>query len=233
MSIISGTLQAIMGSKATEKAAETQAYSQDLATAATERMYAQEREDLAPWRKAGAEAVNQLSTKITAGPGEFQKSPYYDFLQKEGVKGLERGAAARGKQLSGGEQKALTQFGQDYANTAWQNWLSNWYQSLTPLQSMAGLGMTSAGQTAALGGQAAAQIGQNITAKGEAEAAGALGQGRIWGNLLTQQSNTGQQIGYNYLRNWAASPVAENAYVGAGGIWGSGAASNLEYFGGL
>ena len=45
----------------------------------------------------------------------YQKSPDYEFLQTEGTKSLERGAAARGKQLSGAEDKALVKFGQNLA----------------------------------------------------------------------------------------------------------------------
>ncbi len=121
--------------------------------------------------------INQLALPSTWGDwaDKYKASPSYNFLMQQGTQALERGAAARGKQLSGGEQKALVGYGQNLASTDYQNWLNQWYQSLTPWQSLAGLGLTSAQQTAQAGiqtGQGVAQTTQNY---GTAQAAGTLG----------------------------------------------------------
>jgi hypothetical protein len=51
----------------------------------------------------------------------FQADPGYGFRLSEGLKALERSAAARGGLLSGGTGKALTRFGQDMASQEFQN----------------------------------------------------------------------------------------------------------------
>lgn len=63
-----------------------------------------------------------------ARPGEYEASPYHNWLLAEGTRGLERGAAARGGQLSGAEQKALMEYGQNLAGSERQRWLDNWYR---------------------------------------------------------------------------------------------------------
>lgn len=102
------------------------------------------RTDVAPWRTAGSESMNKLWEMVQAGPGEYEKSPYYDFLMGEGTGALERGAAARGKQFSGQQAKALTEYGQNLASTDYDNWLNRWYQSLVPYQNVANMGWPAA-----------------------------------------------------------------------------------------
>ena len=53
--------------------------------------------------------------------GALQTSPGYQFRLAEGLKGIERGAAAKGTLLTGGTLKALTRYGQDYASNEYQN----------------------------------------------------------------------------------------------------------------
>ncbi len=185
----------LIASKGAKSAAQTQAEAAREAGDVTLEQYYQNREDLAPWREAGAEAVNKLAELTKVGPGEYEKSPYYNFLMEEGTTALERGAAARGKQFSGEEAKALTQYGKNLASTDYDTWLNNWYKSLTPWQSLAGVGETAAAQTAQAGGQAATNISQTIMAGGQAKAAGQLGAA----NALSQPI----QWGSNQLLNYA------------------------------
>jgi hypothetical protein len=50
------------------------------------------------------------------GEADFQKDPGYDFRMKEGARGVENSAAARGMQLSGATLKAMTKYNQDFAS---------------------------------------------------------------------------------------------------------------------
>ncbi|MCD6162619.1 MAG: hypothetical protein J7K40_09435 [candidate division Zixibacteria bacterium] len=102
------------------------------------------RGDLAPWRKAGVDALGQLQTKIAAGPGEFEESPGYQFRLAEGQKAIERGAAARGGALSGAAMKAGMRYGQDFATKDYDNFLRRYYESMSPLERMSGQGMEAA-----------------------------------------------------------------------------------------
>jgi hypothetical protein len=79
---------------------------------------------------------------------ELQKEPGYQARYQMGLQGLERGAAAHGSLLSGGTQKALARYGQDYAsneygnayNRALSTYNTNWQtQSLDPWRRYADL----------------------------------------------------------------------------------------------
>lgn len=50
------------------------------------------------------------------GMSDFVRDPGYDFRMKEGAKGVENSAAARGGLLSGATLKAMERFGQDFAS---------------------------------------------------------------------------------------------------------------------
>ena len=119
-----------------------------------------------PWRQAGVGALNQLiplSQQYTPfGMQQFQQDPGYSFRMAEGMKALERSAAARGGLLSGSQMKGVQRYGQDLASQEYQN-AFNRYQAerqarLGPLQSLAGVGQTA---TQALGGYAG-QMGQSL-----------------------------------------------------------------------
>jgi hypothetical protein len=183
-------------------------------------MFEQGRVDTAPWRRAGEEALNTLVSKVNAGPGEYTKSPGYAFRVSEGQKAIERGAAARGNLLGGATQKALTRFGQDYATGDYQNFLANYYASLTPYQSLAGIGQTTAQQNAVTGAQVGQSIG-NTTATGLTTAGNALASGQInQANAITGGLNSGvnNYLMWKYL-NQSQQPVipVDNAAINYGG----------------
>jgi len=163
-----------------------------------------------PWREAGEEALGVLQERVTAGPGEFdyEKSPGYDFRLAEGEKAIERSAAARGNLLGGATGKALQRYGQDYAsgdyNKEYDNFLRRYYEGLTPLQSLAGVGQSTASQTAGQAGAVGANIGntqfQGGIAAGNAIAGGQINQANaITGAIQSGTSNA--LLGYNQWKN--------------------------------
>ena len=219
MSLVSGLVGAQASSSAanTQAAATTQASSDANATQLA--MYAMSREDTAPWRKKGEDALNALATKIYAGPGDYTKSPGYDFRLAEGNKALERSAAARGSLLSGGTLKALTRYGQDYATSDYDNFLRRYYENLTPLQSLAGVGQSTAAQTAVQGNQVAGQMAANTLqagmVAGQAQAAGDINQANsIIGANRSGASNA--LLAYQVFKQPAMNYGAANASQWAG-----------------
>ncbi len=199
---------AIYGAVTTKQAADAQARAAKKAAQQQMDQFYQSREDLSPWRQAGTNALAQLQAKLAAGPGEYTKSPGYDVRLNQGIAALDRSAAARGRLLSGAQTKAVTRFGQDYATNDYQNWLANWYNSLTPLQSMAGQGLTTAGTISNLGANAATNMGtNNILASNY----GAQGNQAIVGGI-NNVANTLNQGAQNYLYyKWAnQTPPAYN-----------------------
>ena len=186
---VGGTIYA---SSQAEKAAEAQAGAMTQAAEEASdiewKMYQQSRADVAPWRVAGEKALGDVVNMIEKGPGEFvpAEQPGYKFGYEEFVeKPTLRLASATGALGGGGTQKALTRYAEDYASQQYDNFLTRWYKSLTPFQSLAGIGQTTAAQGAQTGAYTGAQIGQNIMAGGQARATGYINQGNIWGNILS------------------------------------------------
>lgn len=216
MSFVSGIVGAVTGADASRSAANTQADASKDATQIQLQMYEEGRQDTAPWREAGENALKTLQDKIATGPGDYTKSPGYDFRLGEGVKVLDRSGSAKGNVLSGAQQKALTRYGQDYGTNDYQNFLANYYQSLTPYQSLAGQGMTTANTAATQGNQVGANIGANTINSGNAQAAGIMNANNaIVGNLSNASS-----AGVNNYMMWK--------YLnGAGAGASAGAASKL------
>jgi len=188
---------------AAEQASGTTLQATRESIAAQERQFDKSLAVQAPWLQAGKEALGTLQEKVMTGPGEFETSPGYEFRKAEGEKAIERSAAARGGLLSGATGKALTRFGQDYATQDYDNFLRRYYESLTPLQSLAGVGQSTAAQTAGasrnlgtnIGNallQSGAQVSQNQLTAGQAQAAGQINTA----NVIT--GNIGSGIN-NYL----------------------------------
>jgi len=192
---------AILGAYTSNRAASIQANAAQAGIDAQERMFNRQTELQEPFRKAGEEALNKLiplaSNYTPFGTSQFQQDPGYAFRLSEGMKALDRTAAARGGLLSGATLKGAQRYGQDLGSQEYQN-AFNRYQiernaQLNPLQSLAGVGQTA---TNTLTG-AAGQMGQNL-ATGYGNVANARASGYVGGtNALTSALGTG----LNYMQN--------------------------------
>lgn len=171
------------------------------------RMYEQSRADFAPYRESGVANVNQLNTLLGIGgntgaanygrfatadftPEMFKAGmdPGYGFRMSEGLKAVDRQAAARGGLISGNALKASQAYGQDMASQEYNN-AFNRYQTvrgntLSPFQTGAAAGQSAA----AMQGQANANYGSAGN-----QALGAFGQG-----VSTAYGNQGQQANQAY-----------------------------------
>lgn len=147
-----GLLGAKKSGDAAKQAANTQADAANRATDIQRDIYEQGREDLAPWREAGAESLGVLQRGMyspmqwgqfnrqfeTAAPEyrtftqqDFQADPGYQFRMAEGQRGLERSAAARGGLLSGGALRALERYRQGVASDEYGNALQRFNNDQT------------------------------------------------------------------------------------------------------
>ena len=193
---------AVIGGVASSKAASTQAAAADRAAAGQERMFERQVELSEPWRKAGEQALNKLiplTDYKNFSMSDFQADPGYSFRMSEGMKGLERSAAARGGLLSGATLKGIQRFGQDLGSQEYQN-AFNRYQTeraarLQPLQSLAGVGQTTAQQIGESGMRTAANIGETQMSGAAARASGYVGGA----NALTQ--GLGTYLNYSQGQN--------------------------------
>lgn len=209
-----------IGSNASSRAAGTQAAAADRAAEGQERMFERQVELSEPWRRAGETALNKLvplATEYTPfGMSQFQADPGYGFRMSEGMKALERGAAARGGLLSGATLKGIQRFGQDLGSQEYQN-AFNRYQAerqarLAPLQSLAGVGQTTAQQIGEAGMRTAQNVGETLTSGAAARASGYVGGANALTQGLGTYLNYSQGQGMlNVLRQRAgpaAAPVA-------------------------
>jgi hypothetical protein len=195
---------AVIGANASSKAANVQAAAADRAAEAQERMFERQVALSEPWRKAGMNALAKLEPLATEytpfGMQQFQADPGYAFRMSEGMKGLERSAAARGGLLSGATLKGIQRFGQDLGSQEYMN-AFNRYQTeraarLQPLQSLAGVGQTTAQQIGQAGMQTAQNIGQTQMGGAAARASGYVGGANALTGALGQYLNysQGQQL---------------------------------------
>jgi hypothetical protein len=206
----------LIGANAAKGAATTQADAQTQANQLAYSQYIQQRADLQPFVNAGAGAQNKLLGYLglpggTPGTdfGKYTKDftsadflanqdPGYSFRFTEGLKALDRSAAAKGGLISGGALKAATRFGQDLGSQEYQNaynrYQNNRTNQLAPLFSLTGSGQSSAAGQAAASGNYASAAGAGLTNVGAANAAGTVGAANALTNGLgSYLAYSGQQ----------------------------------------
>jgi hypothetical protein len=120
----------------------------------------------------------------------FYASPDYNFRRTEGMRGLERTAAARGGAFSGNALRALNEYNSNLASTEYGNYFNR-------LAAVAGIGQAATNSTAQAGAQYAGAAGRNALYVGDARASGIQGQANaIYGGV----SDLAGAVGY-YNRN--------------------------------
>jgi hypothetical protein len=205
----------VSGSAAAQNAANTQAQATQAAQDAQERMFNRQVELQEPFRQAGIGALNKLIplTDYTKfGMDQFTQDPGYAFRLSEGMKALDRTAAARGGLLSGATLKGAQRYGQEMGSQEYMN-AFNRYQTernaqLNPLQSLAGVGQTATGALTNAAQQFGAQTGQNLQDIGSARASGYLGGQNALSGALGQ---AGQLYQYGQRTN-ALAGMYGNTY---------------------
>jgi hypothetical protein len=220
-----------------KKAGNIQAQAAREAQAANERALERQIALQEPFRQAGLTAQEQIMQLLGVGgdataagygslakpfgAAQFEQDPGYAFRQAEGMKALERSAAARGGLLSGGTLKGIQRFGQDLASQEYGN-AFNRYQieraaRLNPLQSLMGSGQSAANVTTGNVGQSGQNEAANLYGAGQARASGYVGQANALGGAL---GNIGQAA--------ASYPMMQaqmnyfNSLAGGGGGGGGG-----------
>jgi hypothetical protein len=159
---------AIIGSQGAKKGAEAQAQSSEAAIKEQRRQFDIQNKQMQPWLQSGQGALGRMDQLLAGNMSGFQTDPGYQFALQEGMKGIDRRAAAGGKYASGGTLKDLMRYGQGMAN---QQYGDYWNR----LAGMSGVGQTTGSQLGQLGAQTAGNIGNNMMAAGNARASGYQG----------------------------------------------------------
>lgn len=205
-SAASGIFGANKAAKAQDKAARRAAQAQQQALAQQEAM-------VSPYLEAGKNALaeyQKMAPYQSFGMQQFQADPGYQFRLSEGMKALERSAAARGLLQSGTTLKGIQRFGQDLASAEYENafsrYLSEREARMDPYRYLAGQGQaTAVGQASNIGTTGAA-LADIAAQRGNVQAAQAMGTAGAIGNAF---SGLGQAVGgyyanepyMNYLRS--------------------------------
>jgi len=220
-----------------KKAARAQEQAARDAQASNERMLERQIGLQEPFRQAGLTAQEQImqllgiggdasaegygSLAKPFGMSDFEQDPGYAFRQSEGMKALERSAAARGQLLSGATLKGIQRFGQESASQEYGN-AFNRYQiersaRLNPLQSLMGSGQSATNVMTGNIGQSSQNEQANLMNAGQARASGYVGQANALGGAL---SSIGQAAASYPLMN--AQMNYFNSLGGGGGGGGGG-----------
>lgn len=210
-SVISGA----MGSRASRRAASTQAASADRAAELQKEQFDRQVELQEPFRQAGLAGQNRLlyllglpggSGPASSGsPGslmrdfsmaDYQADPGYQFRQSEGMKALERSAAARGGLYSGAAMKDTLRFSQGLASDeygrAFDRFQVNRSNKLNPLQSISGVGQTATNALGQAGQNYASGAGGAFMGAGNARASGYVGGANAMSSAIGQGYNQWQ-----------------------------------------
>ena len=211
-----------------------------------------------PFRQGGINALNRMQDLLglsgnRKAPGygslsknfsmaDFQADPGYAFRMTEGLKALDRQAAARGGLISGAALKASQGYGQDLASQEYMNafnrFQTNRTNLLNPLQAISGTGQTAvntlsqAGQNMgtnvsnAMGNAGQAQAGA-VTSAADARASGYLGAQEGWNRAINSALSRGTTQDQQLQREFINALIRQ---AGGGGNSRSGG-SMLDYAG--
>lgn len=207
----------LISSNAARSASKSQSGASDAAIGEQARQYDQTREDFAPYRAAGTNALSQLVDEMgrPVTSAEVMSDPGYQFGLQQGQLGLDRKIAAMGGRVSGRALKAASEFNQGYATTGYNAAYQRRQDRQNRLAAIAGIGQTATGSSAAAGSQSANAISGLLSSQGDARAASQLYQGNLW-------TNTGNQLAALYGRKTATPSYWNSGTGGAGstGVWG-------------
>jgi hypothetical protein len=223
-----GALSAGVGAYSASQAAQAQQNAADQSAALQREMFERQTALQEPFRQGGLSAQNQLLTllglRVPTGEGavaglsvdpnspdfgsaarsfsmaDFKADPGYAFRMSEGMKALDRSAAARGGLLSGAALKGASRFGQDLASGEYTN-AFNRYQTersarINPLLSLLGAGQTSANTLTNAAGNLGQGLGQAAVASGNAQASQYMNTSNALTSALNQGVNMYAQLPY-------------------------------------
>lgn len=190
---------AVIGGKKSKKAGATAASGYDAAAEQYRNALAASQAYMQPYQQAGTAGLASLDRLNSGDYSAFENSPDYKYALREGLAGVEGGAAARGGLYSGNAMRALQATGSGLAS---QN-LGNYRNAV---MGQIGIGQNAAGTLTNASFNAAGGIGAGLAGSGDARASGIVGQsnayqtglselgtlaGNVFGNALNKKKKPG------------------------------------------
>lgn len=207
-----------MSGNAAKSAAATSAASADKATELQQKIYEESVARQQPFLQTGTEFFNRLAALQRGGPEAqqqfLQMDPGYGFRLSEGLKAMERGAAARGGLMSGAALKAGQRYGQDLAS-------QEYGAAYNRLANLANVGPQAAGVMSNLGQNYATNVGNIYQRQGDVAAQAAIARGSAYGRAGNRLADiAGEYYGQPGRRYMA--PVESRDLSGVGGGYSGG-----------
>ena len=207
---------AISQADSSRKAGNQQKDATNASLSEQRRQYDQTREDYAPYRAAGTNALTQLQGDIDkpTTAADVMSDPGYQFGLDQGQKSIDRKVAAMGGRVSGAAIKSAARFGVNTATAGYGAAYQRKQDRLNRLAAIAGIGQTATTGGATFGQNSTNNISGAISSQGDANAAGTMARGNIW-------ANTGNQLAAMYGRSKAGggnvyTPGGANNYTDGG-----------------
>ena len=158
------------------------------------------------------------------GLSDFQADPGYDFRMSEGMKALQRSAAAKGGLMSGAAMKDIARYGQDLASNEYQNAYNRYNTNQTNLynrlSALAGSGQTANNNMAQIGANYGQNAGQSMQNAANYNASGTAANTNMWttglnslGGALSKGLSGGSSL------PWQAAGNVRPDFLG-GGFYG-------------
>jgi hypothetical protein len=153
--------------------------------ATTEKFFNIQRDDLAPYREAGAKAMAQMEKMLYGSPEDVNaglvNTPGYQFRYDQGLKSLQASQAATTGTLSGRATLEAQRYGQDYASNEFSNEFGR-------LQSIANNGQTASAQGGAM--SASGQINTSLAALSTATGVEGTNIGNLYNKIGDAQATS-------------------------------------------
>ena len=199
MSIVSGSLQAALGSSASKSAATEMASAIKSATRESKRQYDLTTESFRPYTEVGTGAIDDYQ-KMLHGGYDMQESPAAQYQLTQGTKAMNRALASRGLSGSGNAVNRLTELNSSIAATDWSNQYNRLLDAIN-------IGTSASAKTASAGSKYADQL---YTAAGQL------------GNSAQNQAQSMNSIYSNAANNIQNSVLNVAALGTKSGWWGGG-----------
>lgn len=204
----------IMGGNAADAQANAANNATNAQTAASEKSLALQKEMFdkqvelnQPWQDAGLTALKSYADNpdFNFSYNDLTADPSYQFRLQQGVNAIDSSASARGKLLSGAQDKALQNYGQGMASEEYSNAynraLQNYNTNANTDLNIANIGRGAAGQTQSAMANYSSGAANTLSNLGNAQAQGAYATGNA------------QATGYTNLANTLNSGIANGLYM--------------------
>ena len=172
---------AIIGGGASILASKSQEKGFERSADESRRQFDLTREDFAPFREGGVNALGRLDRLNEGDFSGFFTSPGFEFVRDEGLRGIENRFSASSGTLSGNALRRLTEFNSGLASQEFGNFFN---RNLA----QAGLGQTATTSGAQVGANLSGNISNALIGAGNARASGVGGVNQAFqgglGNFL-------------------------------------------------